>query len=239
MKRRIQRVDLLTKRQEKLQVKRSFFLTFVSIIIAVLIFTFGIGVLGGFADFLNKIFNNDPKGGAADQLIQSPFLDDLPAATNSAKLKVSGLALDAKKVVFYVNGEKIGETDVSADRFSYQEVSLKEGENEVKAKSQGANDAESDFSKSYNVVFDQKEPELTVESPTDGQTFSGNNRISVKGKSEKDAQVYANGFLANVNSDGNFEVFVPLNEGDSEIEVKAIDIAGNVKSQKINVRFNK
>lgn len=239
MKRRVQRVDLLTKRTEKLQVRKSFYLSIVSIIIAVVIFTFGIGILGGFADFLNKIFVKESGVGKTYELMQSPFLDDLPAATNSAKLKVSGLALDAKKVIFYVNGESNGETDVSGDRFSYEEVSLKEGDNEVKVKSQGAEDTESDFSKSYNVIFDKKEPELTVESPTEGQTFSGNNRISVKGKSEKDAQVYANGFLASVNFEDLFEVFVPLNEGDNEIEVKAIDIAGNIKSQKIKVRFNK
>lgn len=238
MKRRVQRVDLLTKRTEKLQVRKSFYLTVVSIIIAVLIFTFGIGILGGFADFLNRIFTNDSGAGTNDAL-QPPFLDDLPVATNSAKLKVSGLALEAKKVSFYLNGEKIGETDVSADRFSYEDVNLKEGDNEVKVKSQGEEENESDFSKIYNVIFDKKEPELTVESPTEGQTFSGNNRITVKGKSEKDAQVYANGFLASINFEDKFEVFVPLNEGDNEIEIKAVDIAGNTKSQKIKVRFNR
>lgn len=239
MKRRIQRVDLLTKRQEKLQVKKSFYLSLISIIIAVLILTFGIGVLGGFADLLNKIFTNENSNDGKSTTVQAPLLDELPIATNSAKLRISGLALEGKKVLFYINDEKAGEADVSGDRFSYEDLILHEGANDVKVKSQSENQTESDFSKSYKVIFDQKEPELTIDSPTEGQTFSGNNRISIKGKSEKDAQVYANGFLANVNSDGNFEVFVPLNEGDNEIEVRAIDIAGNVKSQKIKVRFNK
>ncbi len=239
MKRRIQRVDLLTKREEKLQVKKSFLLSFISVVIAVLIFTFGIGVLGGFADLLNKIFTNENGNDGNSTTLQAPLLDELPSATNGAKLKISGLALEGKKVFFYLGDEKTGESDVSGDRFSYEDFLLKEGENEVRVKSQGENEAESDFSKSYRVIFDQKEPELAIDSPTEGQTFSGNNRISVKGKSEKNAKVYANGFLANENSDGNFEVYVPLNEGDNEVEVKAIDIAGNSKSQKIKVRFNK
>lgn len=239
MKKRIQRVDLLTKKQEKLQVKKAVWLSLISIIIAVLILTFGIGVLGGFADLLNKIFTSENSNDGKNTSIQAPLIDELPSATNSARLKISGLALEGRKVFFYLGDEKTGESDVSGDRFNYEDFILHEGENEVRVKSQGENEAESDFSKSYKVIFDQKEPELVIDSPTEGQTFSGNNRISIKGKSEKNAQVYANGFLANENSDGNFEVFVPLNEGDNEVEVKAIDVAGNSKSQKIKVRFNK
>lgn len=238
MKRRIHRVDLLTRRQEKLQVKKSFFLSIGIVVIGVLIFSFGIGVLGGFADFLNKIFKNDSEDLSAKS-VQPPLLDELPSATNSSRLKISGLALDGKKVYFFLGEEKQGETDVSGDRFSYEDFHLKEGDNEIKAKSINAIDSESDFSKSFKVIYDQKEPELSIESPTDGQGFSGNNRVLFKGKTEKDAQVYANGFLANINSDGHFEVSVPLVEGDNEIEVKAIDVAGNIKSLKVKVHFSK
>src|SRR3990167_3047646 len=144
MKRRIQRVDLLTKRQEKLQVKKALWLSLISIIIAVLIFSFGIGVLGGFADFLNKIFTNENSNDGKSLTVQAPLLDELPIATNSAKLKISGLALDGKKVFFYIGDEKTGETEVSGDRFSYEELTLHEGDNQVRVKSQGENEAESD-----------------------------------------------------------------------------------------------
>lgn len=238
MKRRIHRVDLLTRRQEKLQVKKSFFLSIGIIVMAILIFSFGIGVLGGFADFLSRIFKNDSEDISAKS-VQPPLLDELPSATNSARLKISGLALDGKKVYFFLGEEKQSETEVSGDRFSYEDFHLKEGDNEVKAKSVNSADAESDFSKSYKIIYDQKEPELSLESPTDGQGFSGNNRVLFKGKTEKDAQVYANGFLANINTEGHFEVSVPMVEGDNEIEVKAFDAAGNTKSLKIKVHFSK
>lgn len=239
MKRRVQRVEILSKKEERSQLKKAFYLVIVSVIIAFFLFSFGIGVLSGFADVLNKIFNNDSENTNAKEPAQMPILDSLPDATSSSKLKVSGFAFGAKKVFFFVNGEKSGEAEVSADKFSFENLTLKEGINEINAKSLSSDQVESDFSKSYSVILDRTAPELTVESPSDGQTFSGTNRISVKGKTEKDAQVYAGGFLANVNPEGNFEVFVPLIEGDNEIEVKAIDVAGNINSEKIRVRFNR
>lgn len=239
MKRQFRRVDLLTKKEERSQLKKAFYLAVVSLIIAFFLFTFGIGVLSGFADVLNKIFNNESENTSTKVSAQIPILDNLPDATGSAKLKVSGFAFGAKKVIFFVNGQKSGEVEVSADKFSFEDLSLKEGENEINAKSLSLDQIESDFSKSYRVVLDRNAPEFTIESPSEGQTFSGINRISVRGKTEKDAQVYAGGFLANVNPEGNFEVFVPLIDGDNEIEVKAIDIAGNVNSKKIRVRFNR
>lgn len=240
MKRKIQRVNLLTKKEERTQVRKSFMLAFISIIIAFLIFSYGIGVLSGFAEILNKIFTNDKDSQTErSDLLQPPILDELPQATNSAKIKISGLSFQGKKALVFLNGEKVSETEVSADRFLFDDFSLKDGVNEIKAKSVGENNLESDFSVAFTIVLDKKEPEFIVDSPTEDQSFSGNNRISVKGKVEEDAQVLANGFLANVNTEGNFEVFVPLNEGDNEIEIKAIDIAGNIKSQKIKVHFSK
>lgn len=239
MKRQFRRVDLLTKKEERSQLKKAFYLAVISLIIAFFLFSFGVGVLSGFADVLNKIFSNESENTDSKAPAQVPILDDLPDATNSAKLKVSGFAFGAKKVIFFVNGEKSGETEVSADKFSFEDLNLKEGGNEINAKSLDSSQNESDFSKSYKVVLDRNAPELTIENPSDGQTFSGTNRISVKGKTEKDAQVYAGGFLANVNPEGNFEVFVPLIDGDNEFEVKAIDFAGNINSKKIRVRFNR
>ena len=239
MKRNVRRIDLLTKKEESSQVKRSFYLAVISIIIAVLIFTFGISVLGGFADFLNKIFQKDKDSGGGSRFVQPPVLDSLPQATNEAGLRVSGLAFDNSKVDIYLNGEKIGETTVDGGKFSYESLTLESGSNEIKAKGLGPNNVESDFSKSYSVVFDRKEPDLSIDSPTDGQSFSGNNRISIKGKTHPDVQVYANGFLANVATDGAYEVFVPLNDGDNEIEIKAVDQAGNFKSLKIRVHYSK
>lgn len=239
VKRRIHRVDLLTKREERSQLKKAFYLAVVSLMIAFFLFSFGIGVLSGFADILNKIFNNEGESTNTNEPAQMPILDSLPNATSSAKLKVSGFAFGADKVIFFVNGEKSGEVEVSADKFSFENLTLIDGVNEISAKSLSPDQVESDFSKRNDVILDRIAPELIIESPTEGQTFSGTNRISVKGKTEKDAQVYAGGFLANVNPEGNFEVFVPLIEGDNEIEVKTVDVAGNNNSKKIKVRFNR
>ncbi len=78
-----------------------------------------------------------------------------------------------------------------------------------------------------------------IDTPIEGQNFSGNNRVKVNGQTEKNAQVFASGFLANVDSDGKFDVTIPLAEGENNVEVKAIDDAGNVKIVKLKVNFQR
>ena len=51
-------------------------------------------------------------------------------------------------------------------------------------------------------------------------------------------RILANGFLANVGSDGKYEVTIALSEGENTIEVKAIDSAGNTSVAKIKVDFH-
>ena len=87
--------------------------------------------------------------------------------------------------------------------------------------------------------MDTQSHTLTVENPQQNQSFSSNNRIKVSGKTDQDSQVYANGFLANINSEGQFEILIPVAEGDSQVEIRAIDEAGNVTVEKRNIHFSK
>ena len=135
--------------------------------------------------------------------------------------------------------QKVGETKVVNGKFQFENLTLSEGENEISAKSISQSGKESDFSASIKVILDKTPPKLDVESPSDGQSFSQDNRIKVIGKTDKDVQVYANGFLASVNNEGNFEVFVPVSEGESSIEIKAVDEAGNAKTETRKVNFKK
>lgn len=235
------RLELYARRDERKTIKKTVYFSILSIILAILLFTFGVGTLAKFAEFLDVLLGKNQSSQTADKNAPiAPKLDDLPEATNSADLPVTGFSQGAIKVFIYKNSEKVGEAKVDGLQFEYKDLTLKEGDNEITAISVGENDRESPTSDAQKVTLDTKEPSLTVESPTEGQSFSGNNRIIVSGKTEKDVQVTANGFLANINSaEGKFEVAVPLKEGDNDIEVKATDPAGNTKSQKLRVHFSK
>lgn len=219
--------------------RKTIYLGITSLVLLGFLFFYGIPILGKFADFLDVVFGKKAADNTAIQAgaLPPPQLDQLPQATNSANLKISGFAQNGQ-IEIYLNGEKTGAAKVEDGKFSYDDIKLKDGSNDVKVKL-SVDNKESDFSDVSRVVLDTLEPTLEVTSPSPDQNFSGVNRIAVTGKTEKDVQVYANGFLANVDTGGSFEVFVPLNEGDNNIEVKAVDAAGNSKTQSVKVRYSK
>lgn len=239
MARKINRIDRLARSEEKDIVKRIFLLSFISVVIIIVLFTAGTSFLGKFADLVSSVSKKKSVQDAASSFIQTPVLDSLPQATNSASLKISGFSADGKQVDVYLGGEKVGGANIDNGRFTVSEIQLKTGENEIKVKALGDSGSSSDFSQSVKISYDKKEPQLEVITPTDGQNFSGNNKIPVEGKTEGDAQVFANGFLANVGSDGKFDVSIPLSEGENNVEVKAIDEAGNAKIIKLKVNYKK
>lgn len=234
------RIEILGRREEKRRIRKTIYLFLVSAILLGILFTFGIPALGRFADFLDVIFGKKAAETSINNgSLQPPTLNKLPEATNSARIAVSGFAQEDDTVDFYLNSEKAGSTKADGGRFELSNLSLKDGSNEIKAKLNAGNGRESDFSQALHVILDTADPSLEVSNPTEGQAFTGVNRISVSGKTDSNAQVYANGFLANVGTDGKFEVFIPLVEGDNTIEIKAVDTAGNTKIEKRKVHYSK
>ena len=160
-------------------------------------------------------------------------------ATNSANLTISGFSQDETKVVIYNDLQNVGEAEVESGKFQFENLKLKDGQNEISAKAISKSGKESDFSGSVKIILDKEPPKLEEDTPSEGQSFSQDNRIKVSGKTDKDAQVYANGFLASVTAEGNFEVLVPVLEGETTIEIKATDDAGNTKVESRKVNFKK
>ena len=240
MIRKASRLERLSRREERRVVKRIVYLSIFSIILAVFLITLGIPLLGKFADFLNIVFRkNEVSQVDSKSAPLAPRLDPLLQATNSAILNISGFSQDETTVVIFDNLQKVGEAQVESGKFQFENLKLKDGENEISAKAISKLGKESDFSPSIKVILDKNPPKLDIDSPFDAQSFSQDNRIKVTGQTDRDAQVYANGFLASVSDDGNFEVFVPVLEGESTIEIKAIDEAGNIKVETRKVNFKK
>ena len=240
MTRKINRIQRLARREEEATVKRILIISVISIFIVIAIFTAGPGFLGKFADIVDTIFKNRTSTGQNSvSALSTPTLNEIPQATNSARLKISGYSPDGNKIEIYKDGEKVADTTVSDGKFEYDEINLDNGSNEIKVKAVTDSGGQSDFSQTAIVNLIKKEPQLSVSSPVDGQNFSGNNHVAVQGSTDVNAQVFANGFLANVTNDGKFSVTIPLVDGDNNIEVKALDEAGNTKIVKLKVHFSK
>jgi len=234
------RINRLAKKEETATVKRIFVLSVISGLLAIFMFTMGIPLLGKFADFLELILGSRNQSQSQNEKIVSiPNLEPIPAATNSATIDIKGFSSEGNAVEIYLNNNPAAKAEIEGGNFTFEDIQLQSGENTIAAKTLSDTGQESEFSKTLNVRLDTEAPSLTVDAPQENQQFSGNNRIKVSGKTDPESQVYANGFLASVNSEGNWEVSIPVAEGDSSIEVRAIDEAGNITTQKRNVHFSK
>ena len=77
---------------------------------------------------------------------------------------------------------------------------------------------------------------LEVSSPRDNSIVSSA-EIPVVGRASPDATVSVNGQVADMDSSGNFETLLPLEEGPNLIEVIASDLAGDIRTQVLTIIY--
>lgn len=162
-------------------------------------------------------------------------------ATNSAKISIEGFGSEGDTIEIFVNDVKADKIIVSKEgTFSFSEIELKEGENIITAIATGINGKKSSEADPLKILYKKTPPNLEIETPKDGDSFSGDNRdIVIKGKTDADAKVYINDRMAILESEGNFEFNYSLSEGDNTLKIAAIDEAGNKKELEIKCRYQK
>ncbi len=227
----------LNRRLEK-KSKRNLLLSILGIIfILFLMFKVGIPLLANLALMLsnNKPIETQTKTAS---IVPVPQLDPLPEATNSAKLKLTGKTQPSDSVDLFVNDSVYDKTDADKNgNFSF-DVILNHGDNKIYVKGKEGND-QSDPSDTFDIIFKDTPPSLTLNSPSDGQQFSKDqNTANVVGKTDSDVKVTVNGFWAIVDQNNNFSYPLPLQNGDNQIKVVATDNAGNKIEKDITVKYS-
>lgn len=221
--------------------KKTIWLSIIGIILVLFIlFKFGIEALTNFSLFLSGSKNSQNAGSSNNQLnfVASPILNPLPTATNSAQIIISGVSDKNRTIYLYINSKKIDEIETdSKGHFSTNE-NLSKGENIISAKAK-FKEKESDFSNSYNVIFKNLAPKLDLTSPNDGQTFNKDqNKANVSGQTDSDVTITVNGFWAVIDENNSFSYLLPLQNGDNEIKIVAIDQAGNKTEKDLKVNYS-
>ena len=170
-----------------------------------------------------------------------PILDALPAATNSAELKVSGYAEQADRVEIFVNN--ISKKDIrvkKTDQSFSTKIPLFQGENEITVKSYDSDGNVSNHTKPITINYIASGPDLIVDSPVDEDEFETREQtIQVRGITDSDASVTVNGRWVRVADDGSFIHDYRLGEGDNTIEIVATGPAGNTSAATRYVRYSK
>ncbi|HSW47880.1 MAG TPA: hypothetical protein VLG67_02255 [Candidatus Saccharimonadales bacterium] len=173
--------------------------------------------------------------------IAPPVLNPLPNATKNDKTAVSGFASSSNAtIILYVNGELADKTRSKSDNsFTFENVSLNSGDNEIKAKTEENEDKQSDFSQSITITFLNKPPALDITFPHDGQSFKKDESpIKISGKSDKGVKVTVNSFWAISQDDGSFYYQYNLKDGDNDLKFAATDDAGNKTEKELHIKVN-
>lgn len=216
-------------------------LTIVGIVLILFILLkYGIPFISDLSFFTGQVTStdsDDEQSNEDEDFIPVPQVDPLPKATNKDEIKVTGTSLSGLTVQLYLNGSRDEEMEVSTDGSFEFSTRLTEGENIIKLRAV-KNEKEGEFTSSSTVKYSKKNPELTIESPSEGANISGANPIEVKGKTDQGNRVIVNDFQAIINPDGSWHYNLTLKGGDNEIKVTATDTAGNKTEKIIHVNYS-
>ena len=176
----------------------------------------------------------------SNEIIVPPVLDPLDTATNSASIDISGTAGSGKYVVLFINGKQVKKADVKSDStFVFHDAPLKQGSNEITAKAYIDANKSSKNSSSETIIYSNKAPSLTVDFPSDNETYhKENNPLKVRGKTDPNVRVTVNDFWALVDDSGNYSYSLPLKGGDNQIKVVATDDAGNKTEKSLKINYS-
>lgn len=169
--------------------------------------------------------------GVENPVITSPAEDFI---TNETELTVEGSASPTTTIKLTNNGEEVGTAEVGDEGTFAIPAELVEGENELQAVTL-MDEAVVGESESVTVTLDTEAPELTIDSPEEGDKTT-RETVTVEGTVE-DANldyVEVNGQEATV-EDGSFSKRILLDEGENTIEVAAADLAGNSTTESLTI----
>jgi bacillopeptidase F len=170
-----------------------------------------------------------------------PIFSDIPEATYSGQVRIAGFAQPGLDVILFINGAEYDRKLVSeSGTFNFEKVVLTEGDNTSYAYTSTQKDLRSEQSKTYVIVLDSTKPTVTLDSPKEGEVFRGQGQriTSFSGNvSELGSKVFIGERMVIVSSDGKFTLPYQLVEGDQEIQIRAMDKAGNENQSSIKLRW--
>ena len=206
-----------------------------------LISTVGLKLLLNYSVFVADLFSKksaSPLNKTVD-IYGSINIDNIPIATNSALIIVSGSVINYDKIQFFLNNKKVKEIDsVSSDTFSEEIGDLENGENKVFIKALSADGKSSKKTDTFTVLFKEEKPKLEISEPKEGDKTS-QQEVIIKGSTDKEVFVKINDLPITVDAKGYFQTSYRLKEGDNSINIEAIDIAGNVETKTLTIVYQK
>ncbi len=233
----VQNYSRLNRVQEYQNKKTAMIFGGLTLFIIVFGFFFGIPLISKFVGLFSKPSKTQTQN--SNSPIIAPTLSVPPQFTNQQSIILKGTTSPGSKVKIFVNNKE-STTQSDSDGAFTVSVGLDKDDNIIFAQTVDKSGNLSDDSSHYTVVFDNKAPELTVNSPTDGQTFFGSKQktITITGTTDADGSLSINDRVAIIDNTGKFNFSYELGDGDNELKIVAKDKADNKKEIDLKVTYN-
>ncbi len=192
--------------------------------------------LGFVTDFFRDK-NSKGQNISENPTLAPPVLNIPFEATNTAQIEISGYTVPDTKVEIYLDDDLQTSVNSNSDGNFTVTINLVLGTNNIYGKTLDENNQSSLPSKTIRVIYDNEKPPLEVNSPQDGQTFQGERKITVSGKTEPKAYVSVNDTRVIIDNEGGFSHTYSLNDGENTLIIKASDSASNTAETIKKVTF--
>lgn len=216
---------------------------FLLLAVLYLMFSLGFKLLINSSLFISNLFSKNQKTVEQvkkdDDFFESLKIDDVPTATSSSSIVISGTSLNFDTLEFYLNDEKIKETQAaSSGTFSETIEPLEKGDNTIYVIAKKADSDKEKQSSEYTVSYTTEKPKLEITGPADA-TKTSKDDITISGITDKDVSISVNGMPAVVDTSGQFKLSLRLKEGENSIEITAQNSAGNTETKMLKVTYQK
>ncbi|QQG43820.1 MAG: hypothetical protein HYW86_02975 [Candidatus Roizmanbacteria bacterium] len=232
---------LSSYQQKQFRNKLIFYILCISTLV-ILLLTFGLKLIVNTTLFISGL-TSDKKNSQATEKKDDFYgilnIDDLPVATNSANLSVSGYSSNFDKIEFYLNNEKVKEISLKSSEIFNEEIGdLKLGTNEIYLKAATKKSKDEKKSQLFTVLYKNEKPKLEITEPSDSSKTTQSS-IKLAGRTESEIYIKVSRLPLVTDSNGNFQTTVNLNPGENKIVVTAEDNAGNIETKTITVIYQK
>ena len=212
------------------------------IIFFIFMFTVGLKILFSASFFVSNLFakrDEKPTITTNNDFIATIDITDIPTATNSARITVSGSVINLDTLDFYLNDQKIKTISVlNQDVFSEEIDGLNKGSNTVYVIGKNKQANKRKVSPDFTILYKNEKPKLEIKEPSDNSK-TNNQEIRVSGATDKETFIKINNLPIVVDAMGNFSTTVKLKDGENKIEITAEDEAQNIESKIITVTYQK
>lgn len=221
--------------------RRIIFYFFLLILTIAFIATIGIKFLINLtlfiADITHPKIENSLSESKNSEFLFPPEILEIPTATNSSKIKISGKATKGKNLSLFINNQLKEKIFLENDSFEI-EVNLPSFKNSLYFILEDPKTKEKKQSNIYQVIYKKEKPNLEIISPKDQEKIN-QEEIIIVGKTDKEVLVKINDLPAVVSVTGQFSHPLKLHAGENKIIVTATDIAGNQKIKELTVIYQK